>query len=118
VKTWFLAFALSNATCTATPRWPCDNTWIPPPAPDTWEFIKEIGRGTDAPMDEAGLPARLAAKNGIVERFESSAEGDQFLNQTSEVGPLFYYKSCVLFYYKNFLLPDVAWKQTNSDFTS
>lgn len=66
------------------PRWPCDNTWIPPPEPDTWEFIKSIGHGTDDPIDEASLGERLAAKNGIVQRFDSEAEGNEFLNQTSE----------------------------------
>ena len=66
------------------PRFPIDNTWIPPPEPDTWEFIKSIGHGTDDPIDEQSLGERLAAKNGIVQRADGGEEGNELLSQTSE----------------------------------
>lgn len=69
---------------TYDPRFPCDNTWIPPPAPDTWEFIKSIGHGEVEGLDDKVLGERLAAKNGIVQRLESEADTNEFLNQTSE----------------------------------
>ena len=67
------------------PRFPCDNTWIPPPEPDTWEFIKSIGHGADDQFDEENLGERLATKNGIVQRMDGTIEGgNELLNQTSE----------------------------------
>ena len=60
------------------PRWPIDNSWIPPPEPDTWTFLKEIGRGTEEPEEDVKLRARIAAKNGIIQRFDDSEEADAF----------------------------------------
>ena len=60
------------------PRWPIDNSWIPPPEPDTWTFLKEIGRGTDEPEEDVKLRARIAAKNGIIQRFDDEEEADAF----------------------------------------
>ena len=66
------------------PRFPIDNTWIPPPEPDTWEFIQKIGHAGVAGEDEQDVGDRLAIKNGIAQRFDTEADGNEFLNQTSE----------------------------------
>ena len=66
------------------PRFPIDNTWIPPPEPDTWEFIQKIGHAGAEGEDEQDVGDRLAIKNGIAQRFDDDADGDEFLNQTSE----------------------------------
>ena len=66
------------------PRFPIDNTWIPPPEPDTWEFIQKIGHAGAEGEDEQDVGDRLAIKNGIAQRFDTEADGNEFLNQTSE----------------------------------
>jgi hypothetical protein len=66
------------------PRFPIDNTWIPPPEPDTWEFIRKIGHAGVEGEDEQDVGDRLAIKNGIAQRFDTEADGNEFLNQTSE----------------------------------
>ena len=68
---------------TYDPRFPIDNTWIPPPEPDTWSFLQNIGRAA-AGEDDAAITEDLAAKNGIYQRLDSDVEGNEFLNQTSE----------------------------------
>ena len=50
------------------PRFPCDNTWIPPPEPDTWEFIKSIGHGTEDPVDESTLGERAGGSYVVLRR--------------------------------------------------
>ena len=66
------------------PRFPIDNTWIPPPEPDTWEFIQKIGHAGAEGEDEQDVGDRLAIKNGIAQRFDTEADGNEFLNQASE----------------------------------
>jgi len=66
------------------PRWPCDNTWIPPPEPDTWEFLKEIGRGSEDPLEDEALGEKLAMRNGITQRYEVELEAEEFLARSSE----------------------------------
>ena len=68
---------------TYDPRFPIDNTWIPPPEPDTWSFLQNIGRAA-AGEDDVAITEDLAAKNGIYQRLDSDVEGNEFLNQTSE----------------------------------
>jgi hypothetical protein len=66
------------------PRFPMDNTWIPPPAPDTWEFIQLLGRAGSEGEDEEVVGERLANKNGIVQKFDTEADTHELLNSTSE----------------------------------
>lgn len=67
------------------PRFPIDNTWIEPPAPDTWEFIRKIGHaaGPDD-EDEERVSDRIAAQGGIIQRYDDESEVMEFLSQTSE----------------------------------
>ena len=74
----------SYSVHTYDPRFPIDNTWIPPPEPDTWEFLRKIGRAGAEGEDDQDVGDRLAIKNGIAQRFDDDADGDEFLNQTSE----------------------------------
>ena len=66
------------------PRFPIDNTWIPPPEPGTREFIQKIGHAGAEGEDEQDVGDRLAIKNGIAQRFDTEADGNEFLNQASE----------------------------------
>tara|TARA_B110000977_G_scaffold192762_1_gene266708 strand:- start:17137 stop:18177 length:1041 start_codon:yes stop_codon:yes gene_type:complete len=66
------------------PRFPIDNTWIAPPEPDTWEFIRKIGHAGVEGEDEVDVGDRLAVKNGINQRYDTEASDGEFLNQTSE----------------------------------
>ena len=54
------------------PRWPIDNTWIPPPEPDTWTFLKDIGRAADEPEEDVklrgGSPPRTGSSRGSTTR--------------------------------------------------
>ena len=67
------------------PRFPIDNRWIPPPEPDTWEFIQSIGHAESEDGGAENCDA-LAEEYGIPQRITDSPSdgGEELLSRASE----------------------------------
>jgi len=69
------------------PRFPIDNRWIPPPEPDTWEFIQSIGHAeSEDSQGGAENCDALAEEYGIPQRITDSPSdgGEELLSRASE----------------------------------